>query len=152
MVCVCVCKISEGKNWKEAQNAPLYLYQLGFKKISSNSQLSRFCGGDPPHLEKPWCVCVCLKLIKDPLGFPHRQCKCLLRNPALIVPLETLLKKYYTYALDYTQVVCGVEEWNHQLLATTELIYQAVRKSFQLQYPLYQVLLNVYFIILEEEQ
>lgn len=67
-----------------------------------------------------------------------RQCKCLLRNPALIVPLSTLLKKFYTFCVKYTETVITVDDWNNEFLTATEQLYQAVCKSFQLQYPLYQ--------------
>ena len=70
--------------------------------------------------------------------FPCRQCKCLLRNPALIIPVETLLKKFYSFCIAYTQTIRAVDDWSHEFVTAAERLYQAVCKSFQLQYPLYQ--------------
>lgn len=67
-----------------------------------------------------------------------RQCKCLLKNPALIVPLGNLMKKYYLFCIQHMKHYVETKEWEHEFSLTNEILYQAVCKTFQLQYPIYQ--------------
>ncbi|XP_065661314.1 ubiquitin carboxyl-terminal hydrolase 34 isoform X2 [Hydra vulgaris] len=64
-----------------------------------------------------------------------RQCTCLIHNPALILPLECILKDFYqlfvTFINNYGQN-CGVENQS-----SVEQIIQAISKSFQINFPLY---------------
>lgn len=54
------------------------------------------------------------------------------------MPLENMLKRFYSYIINYTETLISVTEWNLDLVITSERLYQAVAKTFQLQYPLYQ--------------
>lgn len=54
------------------------------------------------------------------------------------MPLENMLKRFYSYIINYTETLISVTEWNLDLVITSERFYQAVGKTFQLQYPLYQ--------------
>lgn len=72
------------------------------------------------------------------LIFFFRQCKCLVKNPALIVPLENVMRQFYTFCLEHVQHYVTNQKWKHEYCLSTEMLFQAVCKTFQLQYPIYQ--------------
>lgn len=49
-----------------------------------------------------------------------------------------MLKKFYTFCINYMENIASVTEWTHEHTVTSEVLFQAVCKSFQLQYPIYQ--------------
>ena len=65
-----------------------------------------------------------------------RQCTCLIHNPALILPAESLLKNFYqsfvAFLKEFRQNCSG------ENLSSVEHIIQAISKSFQINFPLYQ--------------
>ena len=53
-----------------------------------------------------------------------RQCKCLLRNPALILPLENLLKKFFVFCIQHINKMVGAKQIESTYLQEVQNVWE----------------------------
>ena len=48
------------------------------------------------------------------------------------------MRQFYVFCLEHVQHYVTNKKWRHEYCLSTEMLFQAVCKTFQLQYPIYQ--------------